>query len=108
MADERKRWAEGDPRNDRIYLGILLSLMATVFAAALLAIAGDLVWNSPALRDGGFYVALVAGAAYFAFRIWGRVRAAQMQRDRLRRQLAEDPPADDDHEDGAGPGGRAL
>jgi hypothetical protein len=84
----------GDPRNDRVYLGILIALMVTVFAAAAIAILGDRVWQSPALKQGGFYVAMVAGIAYFGFRTWGRHRAAQYRKARMRAELGRDPGED--------------
>lgn len=89
----RGGWDRDDPRNDKVYLGILMALMGTVFAAAAVAIAGDLVWQSEAMRRGGFYIALVAGVIYFIFRFWGRAKAAQAKRERMRRELAE---GDDD------------
>jgi hypothetical protein len=87
--------APRDPRSDRVYLGILFALMATVFAAAAVAIVGGEVYHDEGLKQGGFWVALVAGAGYFGFRIWGRVKAAQDQRERRRRALAESPEDDD-------------
>jgi hypothetical protein len=84
----------GDPRNDRIYLGILVALMATVFAAAGVAIAGDYLYGSEAMKQGGFYIALVAGAGYFGFRLWGRARAARAQKEHTKRELARDPQDD--------------
>lgn len=84
----------GDPRNDTVYLGILIALVVTVFAAAAIAIAGDLLWQSEGIKQGGFYVAMVAGIAYFGFRTWGRRRAAQHRKARMRAELGRDP--DDD------------
>lgn len=95
MLETDNRWDADDPRNDKIYLGILVSLMSTVFAAAIIAILGDMVLESPAMKQGGFYVAIVAGMLYFAFRFWGRAKAAKYQQDKVRRQLAEDPARDD-------------
>ncbi|MBK1667656.1 hypothetical protein CKO28_06365 [Rhodovibrio sodomensis] len=88
----------GDPRNDKIYLGILVALMVTVFTAAGMAIVGDYLYNSEVMKQGGFYIALVAGACYFAFRTWGRARAAKAQKEHTKQQLARDP------EDDAGQG----
>ena len=78
----------GDPRNDKIYLGIL-------FTAAGMAIVGDYLYGSEVMKEGGFYIAIVAGIAYFAFRTWGRMRAAKAQKEQTKRQLAEDPKDDD-------------
>lgn len=72
---ERRGWGPDDPRNDRIYMAILAVLMATVVIGAVMAIAGEFVFASPAVKDVGFGAAVVAGAAYFAFRLWGRARA---------------------------------
>ena len=85
----------GDPRNDKIYLGILVALMVTVFTAAGMAIVGDYLYGSEAMKQGGFYIALVAGACYFAFRFWGRARAAKAQKEHTKQQLARDPQDDD-------------
>lgn len=95
MPESDPRWETDDPRNDKIYMGILVSLMATVFAGAIIALLGDMVLESPAMKQGGFYVAIIAGVLYFAFRFWGRAKAAKYQRDKVRRQLAEDPARDD-------------
>jgi hypothetical protein len=85
----------GDPRNDKIYLGILVALMVTVFTAAGMAIVGDYLYGSQVMKEGGFYIAIVAGIAYFAFRTWGRARAAKAQKELTKRQLAQDPKDDD-------------
>lgn len=84
----------GDPRNDKIYLGILVALMVTVFTAAGMAIVGDYLYNSEAMKQGGFYIAIVAGICYFAFRTWGRMRAAKAQKEHTKQQLAQDPEDD--------------
>ena len=91
---QRGAFPPGDPRNDKIYLGILVALMVTVFTAAGMAIVGDYMYGSEAMKQGGFYIALVAGACYFAFRFWGRARAAKAQKEMAKRQLAEDPKDD--------------
>jgi hypothetical protein len=84
----------GDPRRDPIYLGVMMALMATVSVAAVLSIAGELWLDSPALKHGGFAVAIVAGLVYFAFRVWGTRRAEQWrQARRQRRPDDEEPPA---------------
>lgn len=85
----------GDPRNDKIYLGILVALMVTVFTAAGMAIVGDYLYGSEVMKQGGFYIAIVAGACYFAFRAWGRARAAKAQKEMTKQQLARDPQDDD-------------
>jgi hypothetical protein len=116
MAADRPRsdkpsWDPDDPRNDKVYLGILMALMATVFAAAAFSLVGDLLLQNAAMSQTGFYVAVVAGLVYFGFRFWGRAKAAQYQREKVRRELARDPAEDvDDDPDGTskGPGGRAL
>ena len=92
----------GDPRNDKIYLGILVALMVTVFTAAGMAIVGDYLYGSEVMKEGGFYIAIVAGIAYFAFRAWGRTRAAKAQRELTKRQLAQDPEKDPQDDDGQG------
>lgn len=56
---------------------------------------GDYLYDSEAMKQGGFYIALVAGACYFAFRTWGRIRAAKIQKEQARRELARDPQDDD-------------
>ena len=92
----------GDPRNDKIYLGILVALMVTVFSAAGMAIVGDYLYGSEAMKQGGFYIAIAAGIAYFAFRGWGRARAAKAQKELTKRQLAQDPEKDPKDDDGQG------
>ena len=92
----------GDPRNDKIYLGILVALMVTVFTAAGMAIVGDYLYGSEAMKQGGFYIAIVAGVCYFAFRAWGRMRAAKAQKELTRHQLAQDPEKDPPDGDGQG------
>lgn len=87
---ERRRWEPDDPRNDRVYMGILMVLMATVAIGAVAAIAGELVFASEALTDVGFAAAVLAGAAYFAFRLWGRARAWRHHQDKHRRGPAGD------------------
>jgi len=85
----------GDPRRDPIYTGILMALMGTVSAAAVLSIAGELWLDSPALKHGGFAIAIVGGLVYFAFRVWGARRAEQWRRGQERRELSGDdePPS---------------
>jgi len=75
--ENKPGWESGDPRNDRIYLAILGVLMATVVAAAIVTLVGELVFQSPAMKTVGFSVALIAGAIYFFFRFLGGVRYRQ-------------------------------
>lgn len=100
-------WAGDDPRNDRIYLGILIALMATVAVGAVVAITGEMVFENEAMKDVGFGAAVLGGVLYFGFRFWGRLRAQRYMEEKRRRDLArepgddEDEDADDGDEDGA-------
>lgn len=64
-----------DPRRDPIYVAILAVLVGSVVVGALVAIVGDTVYHSEAMRKAGAGLAVVSGVVYFVFRILGR-RAA--------------------------------
>ncbi|RDD63322.1 hypothetical protein [Ferruginivarius sediminum] len=107
---DRPGWAHDDPRNDRVYLGILIALMATVAIGAAVAIAGEMFFASTAMKDVGFGAAVVAGVLYFAFRFWGRLRAQRYMQEKRRRELTrgfDDTDDDDDGGNGGGNGGGA-
>ncbi len=74
---------------DGIYRAILMVLVFSVMAGALLALAGELLWHNPALSQAGTWMAVVTGALYFVFRLLG----AREARKRAREQ----------EEDGGGP-----
>lgn len=78
MPDERPP----DPRQDRVYVAILAVLVASVIAGAAVALAGDLVYHSEAMRRAGVGLAVVSGIVYLFFRILGRRAAGR----RLRRR----------------------
>jgi hypothetical protein len=102
---DRPGWAHDDPRNDRVYLGILIALMATVAIGAVVAIAGEMVFANPAMKDVGFGAAVVAGVLYFAFRFWGRLRAQKYMQEKRRRDLTRGFAEAGDDEDGGNGGG---
>lgn len=61
---------------DGIYRSILLVLVITILAGALLALAGEYLLASEAAKTVGVGVVLISGALYFFFRLLGR-RAAR-------------------------------
>ena len=65
-----------DPRQEPIYRAILAVLIASVLAGAVLTVAGEALFGSPALASAGFGMAVVCGVLYWVFRLIGR-RAAQ-------------------------------
>ena len=72
--------APADP-NDGIYRTILMVLVASVFAGAILALLGDLYFHNEALKLVGVGTVILAGAIYFFFRFLGRREAARRRRD---------------------------
>jgi high-affinity Fe2+/Pb2+ permease len=78
-----------DPRQEPVYRAILAVLIASVLAGAVLTVAGEALFGSPALASAGFGMAVVCGVLYWVFRILGKRasarvgrRAAARQRDR--------------------------
>jgi uncharacterized membrane protein YfcA len=69
-----------DP-NDGIYRAILMVLVASVFAGAVLALLGDLYFHNEALKLVGVGTVILAGAIYFFFRFLGRREAARRRHD---------------------------
>ena len=69
-----------DP-NDGSYRAILMVLVASVFAGAILALLGDLYFHNEALKLVGVGTVILAGAVYFFFRFLGRREAARRRRD---------------------------
>jgi hypothetical protein len=69
--------------DDRIYRTILLVLVVSLLIGAVFALAGELLWDSPALSQAGTWLVVASGAAYVFFRVLGvrearkRTRAAQ-------------------------------
>ena len=57
--------------SDGIYQAILVVMVASVLVGAVLALAGELLWHSPALSQAGTWLALVSGGVYAFFRIFG-------------------------------------
>ena len=80
--------------DDGIFRTILIVLVASLLAGAVLALAGELVWHSPGLSQAGTWLVLAAGAAYFFFRILGireakrRSRTDQQDRRNLARSTS--------------------
>ena len=71
--------APPDP-NDGIYRAILMVLVASVFAGAVLALLGDLYFHNDALKLVGVGAVVIAGAIYFFFRLLGRREAARRRK----------------------------
>jgi hypothetical protein len=67
---------DSDPRDDGIFRAILAVLAVSVVAGALLSLTGELLFASRVLANAGLGMAVIAGAAYWAFRLLGR-RAAE-------------------------------
>jgi len=67
---------KSDPRQEPIYRAILAVLVASVLAGAVLTVAGEALFGSPALASAGFGMAVVCGVLYWVFRLLGR-RAAR-------------------------------
>lgn len=60
------------PPRGGIYRAILWVMVATVIIGALLAVAGETLYQNPSLARFGAIVAVVAGAIYAFFRWLGR------------------------------------
>ncbi|MFQ6019067.1 MAG: hypothetical protein ACE5KF_12840 [Kiloniellaceae bacterium] len=60
------------PPRDGIYRAILWVMVATVVVGALLAVAGETLYQNPGLARFGAVVAFVGGAIYAVFRWLGR------------------------------------
>ncbi len=71
-----------DPRQDRVYVAILAVLVASVIAGAAVALAGDLIYHSEAMRRAGVGLAVVSGIVYLFFRILGKRAAGRRLRHR--------------------------
>ena len=76
--------------DDRIYRTILIVLVASLLAGAVLSIAGDLVWHSPGLSQAGTWLVIASGGAYVFFRVLGAREA------RKRSRAAEETPESGD------------
>ena len=76
--------------DDRIYRTILIVLVVSLLAGAVLALAGDLVWHSPGLSQAGVWLVVASGGAYVFFRVLGAREA------RKRSRAAEPTPESDD------------
>jgi len=76
--------------DDRIYRTILIVLVVSLLAGAVLALAGDLVWHSPGLSQAGTWLVVASGGAYVFFRVLGAREA------RKRSRAAEQTPESDD------------
>ena len=74
-----------DPRQEPIYRAILAILIASVLAGALLTLAGEPLFGSPALADAGLGLAVVCGLLYWVFRILGKRASARVGRRAGRR-----------------------
>jgi len=66
-----------DPRDDGIYRTALVVLAVSVLLGAVLTLTGETLFGSRALANAGLGMALIAGTAYWVFRLLGR-RAARM------------------------------
>ncbi len=60
------------PDSDPVYRAVLIVLVASVMAGALLAVAGEYHFDSPAMRQVGVGATVVSGAIYFLFRWLGK------------------------------------
>ena len=68
--------------DDGIYRTILIVLVASLILGAIVALAGDLVLDSPGLSQAGTWLVLASGGAYLFFRVLG----AREARKRARRE----------------------
>ena len=82
---------------DGIYQAILVVLVFSVLAGAVLALAGELVWHNEALSQAGTWMALVTGGFYAIFRLLGAREA--------RRRARGDQPNSSNDDDGGPPRG---
>ncbi len=67
--------------DEPIYRAILLVLVLSVVAGALLALVGDQLWQSDAVGQAGTGIAVVSGLIYFVFR-WLGAREARRRATR--------------------------
>ena len=66
--------------DDRIYRTILVVLVVSLLIGAVLALAGDLLRQSPGLSQAGTWLVIASGVAYAIFRILGaRLRASEAE-----------------------------
>lgn len=77
--------------DDGIYRTILIVLVVSLIIGAILALAGDLLWQSPGLSQAGTGLVIVSGGAYVFFRIFGAREA------RRRARAAEESPGSKDN-----------
>ena len=77
--------------DEGIYRTILVVLVVSLIVGAILALAGDLLWQSPGLSQAGTGLVIVSGLAYVFFRILG----AREARKRVR-GARESPESKDD------------
>ena len=75
-------------REEPIFGAILWVLVLSVVAGVVLALVGDLVLGSDAVRNAGTGIGVVSGLIYFAFRWLGKREAA---RRRSRSRDADGP-----------------
>ncbi len=76
--------------DDGIYRMILIVLVVSLLIGAILALAGDLLWQSPGVSQAGTGLVIVSGLAYVLFRILGAREA------RRRARAADVPPQSED------------
>lgn len=65
----------GDPRREPIYRAILMVLVASVLAGAVITLTGESLFRSRALASAGLGLAVVCGVLYWVFRLLGRAAA---------------------------------
>lgn len=68
--------------DDGVYRAILVVLVISVIGGAILALAGEFVFDSQALGRAGGWLAVVCGAIYFVFRWLGRREARRRAAER--------------------------
>jgi len=73
---------DGSPLpKDGIYRTILLVLVGSVIAGAILALAGESYFGDPAISNVGTGIVVICGGLYLFFRLLGR-REARRDRER--------------------------
>jgi len=66
---------------DGIYRTILMVLVGSVVAGAILALTGESYFGNPAISQVGTGIVVICGGLYLFFRLLGR-REARKERDR--------------------------
>ncbi len=79
--------------DDRIYRTILVVLVVSLLIGAVLALAGDLLWDSPGLSQAGTGIVIASGLAYAFFRILGAREARKRTREA---DVSPEPPESGD------------